>query len=273
MTTGVCTFMDTLGKVLSRDGTPIAYERFGSDGPVVILVSGALCTGRTEDEPLARRLAALGCTAVTYDRRGRGHSGDTLPYAVAREVDDIAAVMESVGGRAALHGNSSGAVLAFEAAASGLAVTHVSGYEPPLTLDEIGVAARQEQAGRLRALLADGRRDAAVEHFISGTGAPPELIGQLRRSPLWAEWEALAPTIAYDYAVLGDSLVPVDRISRIDVPLLVVNGSASFDWMGGSAALVARSARAGRHLTLEGQTHMVDPDVLAPVLAGFYARS
>ncbi|SDJ73332.1 alpha/beta fold hydrolase [Streptomyces indicus] len=265
--------MDTLGKVLSADGTPIAYERFGTGGPVVILVAGALCTGITEDRPLAERLASLGCTAVTYDRRGRGNSGDTLPYAVAREVDDLAAVIDSVGGRAALHGNSSGAALAFEAAACGLPVTHVSGYEPPLTLDEIGVAARQEQADRLRALLAEGRRDAAVAHFISGTGAPAEVIEQLRRSPLWDEWEALAPTIAYDYAVLGDSLVPVDRISQIDVPLLVVNGAASFEWMGASADLVARSARAGRHLTLEGQTHMVDPDVLAPVLAGFYAHA
>ncbi|WP_415951618.1 alpha/beta fold hydrolase [Streptomyces sp. KLOTTS4A1] len=273
MTSGVCTVMDTLGKVLSRDGTPIAYERTGAGGPVVILVCGALCTGTTEDGPLARRLAALGCTAVTYDRRGRGHSGDTLPYAVAREVEDLAAVIDSVGGRAALHGNSSGAALAFEAAASGLPVTHVSGYEPPLTLDEIGVGMRREQAERLRELLAEDRRAGAVEQFISGTGAPPEVIEGLRRSPLWHEWEALAPTIAYDYEVLGDSLVPVDRISRIDVPLLVVNGASSFAWMAESAELVARSARAGRHLTLEGQTHMVDPDVLAPVLAGFYANA
>ncbi|MFP3987742.1 alpha/beta hydrolase [Streptomyces sp. E11-3] len=260
-----------MGRAISRDGTPIVYGSTGA-GPAVILVSGALCTGAAEEDPLAAQLAAQGLTAISYDRRGRGGSGDTLPYAVAREVEDIAALIERVGGNVALHGTSSGGALAMEAAASGLPITKVSAYEPPLTPDEEGVPARRQQAARLRELLAADRRGDAVEYFVSGTGAPPGVIAELRKSPMWAGWEALAPTIAYDFEVLGDSLVPVDRLAAVSVPLLVINGTESFDWMAEAAREIARAAPDGQHLMLEGQTHMADPEVLAPVLAEFHVK-
>ncbi|RFU88210.1 alpha/beta hydrolase [Streptomyces triticagri] len=259
--------MEDISFVHSPDGTPIAHRRTG-DGPPVVIVSGALCTA-SDESPLADELAAQGFTAVAYDRRGRGASGDTGPYAVAREVEDLAAVIEAAGGSAFVYGTSSGAALAFEAAAAGLPVTGVAGYEPPMTTDDDGTPGRLAHSARLQELIASGRHDVAVAHFVSGTGAPAEVIEELRGTEAWAGWVALAPSIGYDYAVLGDSLVPVDRMARITVPLLVMNGTKSFDFMVPAAELIARTAPRGRHRLLEGQTHEVDPAVLAPVLCEF----
>ncbi len=156
-------------KTVSRDGTAIAYERIGAGSPVV-LVGGAMTTGDGL-LPLAAQLAHR-FGAVPYDRRGRGASGDTAPFAVAREVEDIAALIDAVGGSAALYGHSSGAALAVHAAASGLPVTEVALYEPPFALDGSGAKERAEYTERLKELLAEGRRGDAVELFMALTGAP-----------------------------------------------------------------------------------------------------
>jgi pimeloyl-ACP methyl ester carboxylesterase len=252
----------------SPDGTAIAYERTGA-GPAVVLVSGALSAGSSM-EPLAARLSG-GLGAVPYDRRGRGASGDTAPYAVAREVEDIAALIDAVGGSAALYGMSSGAALALEAAASGLAVTRVAVYEPPFALDEGGGKERAEYTRQLSGLLADGRNGDAVELFMSLTGMPPELIAGARRSPWWPDMEAVAPTLAYDDAAMGDGLVPRGRLASITVPVLVVAGGASPAWMREAARTVAEAVPDGTYRTLDGQTHAVDPDALGPLLTDFFS--
>ncbi|WP_405844363.1 alpha/beta fold hydrolase [Streptomyces sp. NBC_01518] len=255
-------------KTVSRDGTAIAYERIGA-GPPVVLVGGAMTTGDGL-LPLAAQLAHR-FGAVPYDRRGRGASGDTAPFAVAREVEDLAALIDAVGGSAALYGHSSGAALALHAAASGLPVTQVALYEPPFALDTTGAKERAEYTGRLTELLAEGRHGDAVALFMALTGAPPEMIDGARHSPMWPGMEAIAPTLAYDDAAMGDGLVPVERLASLSVPVLTIAGGASAEWMREAARAVADAAPDGTYRTLEGQTHMVDPAVLAPLLTEFFA--
>ncbi|MET8245950.1 alpha/beta fold hydrolase [Streptomyces sp. NPDC005202] len=254
-------------KTISRDGTSIAYHRTGQ-GPVVVLVSGAMSTGATV-APLAAALSDR-FSAVVYDRRGRGESGDTAPYAVQREVEDLAAVIEAVGGEAALYGTSSGGALALHAAASGLPVRQVAVYEPPFALYEGGAEERAQYTGNLTKALAEDRRGDAVELFLRLTGLAPEMIANARQSPMWAGMEAIAPTLAYDNAVMGDGLVPRDRLATITVPVLALAGGASPDWMREAAQQIVQSVPQGTHRTLEGQTHAVEPQVLAPVLAEFF---
>ncbi|MFJ4204613.1 alpha/beta fold hydrolase [Streptomyces sviceus] len=256
-------------KTLSRDGTPIAYERTGQ-GPAVILVSGAMSTGGTVAPlslPLSERFDVL-----VYDRRGRGASGDTAPYAVAREVDDLAALIETAGGEASLCGISSGGALVLEAAASGLPVRRVAVYETPFAdfLDG-GAEGNAEYTRRLDAALAEGRRGDAVELFLRLTGMGEEMIQGARQSPMWPGMEAVAPTLAYDNAVMAGGLVPRDRLASITVPVLAVAGGASPEWMREGTRAVADAAPKGSYRVLEGQTHMVDPTALAPVLTEFFA--
>ncbi|WP_020121077.1 alpha/beta fold hydrolase [Streptomyces canus] len=256
-------------KTLSRDGTPIAYERTGQ-GPAVILVSGAMSTGGTVAPlavPLAERFDVL-----VYDRRGRGASGDTAPYAVAREVDDLAALIETAGGEASLCGISSGGALVLEAAASGLPVRRVAVYETPFAdfLDG-GAEGNAEYTRSLDAALAEGRRGDAVELFLRLTGMGEEMIQGARQSPMWPGMEAVAPTLAYDNAVMAGGLVPRDRLAAITVPVLAVAGGASPEWMREGTRAVAEAAPKGSYRVLEGQTHMVDPTALGPVLTEFFA--
>ncbi|MFF8991719.1 alpha/beta fold hydrolase [Streptomyces sp. NPDC014983] len=256
-------------KTTSRDGTPLVYSVTGR-GPVVILVSGAMSTGGTL-APLAERLADH-CTAVVYDRRGRGRSGDTAPYAVEREVEDLAALLDAVGGDAALFGVSSGGALALEASASGLPFTRTAVYEVPYA-DHLPGGAEREAAYKrdLGRALGAGRRGDAVELFLRLTGLGEEMIQRARQSPMWPGMEAVAPSLAYDDAVMGDGLLPRARLASVAVPLLVVAGGASPEWMRQAGRDIADAAPRGEYRVLEGQTHMVEPEVLGPVLAGFFA--
>ncbi|MFF9126064.1 alpha/beta fold hydrolase [Streptomyces sp. NPDC014889] len=255
-------------KTVSRDGTSLAYHRTGQ-GPVVVLVSGAMSAGATL-APLAAVLSGR-CDTVVYDRRGRGGSGDTAPYAVEREVEDLAALIDAVGGEAALYGVSSGGALALRAAASGLAVRQVAVYEPPFAVYEGGARERAEYTSKLTAALAEGRRGDAVELFLLLTGLAPQMIASARQSPMWAGMEAIAPTLAHDDAVMGDGLVPRGLLASVTVPVLSVAGGASPSWLREAARAVAEATPRGTYRTLEGQTHAVEPEALAPVLAEFFA--
>ncbi|MFC9282596.1 alpha/beta fold hydrolase [Streptomyces collinus] len=256
-------------KTTSRDGTSLAYKVTGQ-GPTVILASGAMSTGGTL-APLALRLADH-CTAVVYDRRGRGASGDTTPYAVEREVEDLAALMEAVGGEAALFGVSSGGALVLEAAASGLPVRQVAVYEAPFAdLLEGGAEREAVYKENLGKALAEGRRGDAVELFLRLTGLGEEMIRGARQSPMWSGLEAAAPSLAYDDAVMGDGLLPRERLTAVSVPVLSVVGGASPEWMREAGRAVAEAVPRGTYRVLDGQTHMVEPDVLGPALAEFFA--
>ncbi|MDF3145302.1 MULTISPECIES: alpha/beta hydrolase [unclassified Streptomyces] len=254
-------------KTFSADGTSLVYEISGA-GPAVILVSGAMSTGGTV-APLAVPLAER-FRVVVYDRRGRGESGDTPPYAVEREVEDLAALIEAVGGEAALCGISSGGALVLEAAASGLPVRQVAVYEVPFAVDEGGAKERAAYTERLTQALAEGRRGDAVELFLRLTGMAEQMIQGARQSPMWAGMEAIAPSLAYDDAVMGDGLVPRARLASITVPVLAVAGGASPSWMREATRAVAQTVPEGAYRSLEGQTHMVEPNVLGPVLAEFF---
>ncbi|MFF7855877.1 alpha/beta fold hydrolase [Streptomyces sp. NPDC007904] len=256
-------------KILSRDGTPLAYESAGR-GATVVLVSGAMSTGATV-APLAAPLSER-FRVVVYDRRGRGASGQTAPYAVEREVEDLAALIEEAGGDASLYGVSSGGALALRAAASGLPVRHVAVYETPYAMSEEELGERARYTERLTAALAEGRRGDAVELFLRLTGLDEAVIDGARHSPMWTGMETLAPSLAHDDAVMGDGRVPHELLSSIRVPVLSIAGDLSPAWMREAARAIADAVPRGTHRTLEGQTHMVEPDVLAPVLAEFFAR-
>ncbi|GHE11263.1 alpha/beta fold hydrolase [Streptomyces alanosinicus] len=256
-------------KTTSRDGTALAYGVSGR-GPAVILVSGAMSTGGTL-APLAQRLADR-CTAVVYDRRGRGASGDTAPYAVEREIEDLAALNDAVGGDAVLFGVSSGGALVLRAAASGLPVPRAAVYEVPYA-DTLQGGAEREAAYKaaLTEALAAGRRGDAVELFLRLTGLGEEIIRGARQSPMWAGMEAVAPSLAYDDTVMGDGLLPRERLAAIPVPVLSVAGGASPQWMREASRAVAQTVPQGTYRVLERQTHRVEPEVLGPVLAEFVA--
>ncbi|MEH0546994.1 alpha/beta hydrolase [Streptomyces sp. B21-105] len=255
-------------KTISRDGTELAYSRAGQ-GPALILVSGAMSTGGTV-APLAGLLADR-FTVLWYDRRGRGESGDTAPYAVEREVEDLGALVEAAGGEAALYGVSSGGALVLEAAAAGLPVRRVAVYETPFAVDEEGTRERAAYTAALTEALAQGRRGDAVELFLRLTGLAEEMIQGARRSPMWAGMEAVAPTLAYDDAVMGGGPAPRERLASVGVPVLAVAGEASPPWLREAVRTVAEAVPRGTYRTLEGQSHMVDPNVLAPVLAEFFS--
>ena len=262
-------------KVLSKDGTPIAFDRWGQ-GPALILVSGAL--SHRAITPVAAQLAALlpRFTVFHYDRRGRGDSGDTPPYAVEREVEDLAAVIEAAGGSACVYGMSSGAVLALEAANRGLAITRLALYEPPFVVDDSRPPLTEEYAQQLAGLIAAGRRGDTVEYFLTtAVGLPAAEVGPLRQAPVWPAFEAIAHTLAYDNAILGDTMagrpLPTGRWTAVTMPTLVIDGGASPVSMHRAAQALADILPNARRRTLEGQTHAVAPEALAPVLAAFFA--
>ena len=254
-------------KGISKDGTTIAYDQSGQ-GLAVILVCGG-STDRSANAPLAALLAQH-FAVFNYDRRGRGDSGDTTPYAVAREVEDIDAVITAAGGSACLYGTSSGAALALEAAASGLAITKLALWEPPFILDESG-RPPADQVERYDKFIAAGRRGDAVEYFMAKVvGLPAEFVAFARTQPWWPGQEALAHTLAYDATVMGDYSLPVERAASVTAPTLVIAGGADFPWMRDTAQALADALPDGQTRTLEGQGHNVDPAVLAPVLVEFF---
>src|SRR5437867_3728231 len=205
--------------VISKDGTKIAYDKEG-EGPAVILVAGALSVRFPE----LSKLLAPRFTVFNYDRRGRGDSGDTEPYAVEREVEDLDALIAEAGGSASVFGTSSGAILALEAAAHGLAITKLALWEPPFSVDADGPRRHKEYMTRLTELLAADRRGDAVELFMKLVGIPPEFIAQAHHAPWWSATEDLAHTLAYDATVMGDSTVPTERVASVMVPTLVMDG-------------------------------------------------
>jgi pimeloyl-ACP methyl ester carboxylesterase len=260
-------------RISSRDGTPIAFDRLG-DGPPVILVPG-LFQHRAADPGTAELAALLAprFTVFHYDRRGRGDSGDTPPYAVEREIEDVGALIEAAGGSSALYGMSSGGALALEAAARGLAVTKLAVYEPPFTDDEGKIGPEEELAAGVAAHVEAGRPGDAVALFMTSAGMPAEAVEEMRQAPFWAGLESVAHTMPYDLALMGDTTLLSERAPLVTVPTLVLDGGDSPPWGRKSADAVAAAVPGAERRTLEGQTHEVAPEVLAPVLAEFFARN
>ena len=260
----------TLEYVTSKDGTSIAYDRLG-DGPPVVLVSGG-SVDRSSNAGLAEQLAP-GFTVFNHDRRGRGPSGDTQPYAIQREIEDIDAVIDAAGGEAGLYGSSSGAALALLAAAAGSSVSKLALWEPPWIVDDSRPRPDPNTAKIYRDLVAQDRRGDAVEYFMANVvGMPPEFVANARTQPWWQWTESLAHTLAYDAEIMGDYSLPVDSIKAVSVPTLVLVGAASFDFFGPTAQAIVAALPNGEVKALEGQEHNVDPAVLGPALAEFFGR-
>jgi pimeloyl-ACP methyl ester carboxylesterase len=260
-----------MNQVISKDGTVIAFDRSG-EGPALILVGGAF-QYRAID-PRTTHLAALLAQQFTvfhYDRRGRGESSDTQPYAVEREVEDLDALLKEAGGSAYVFGMSSGGVLTLEAAKRGLAITKLALYEPPFNSgDDAAHQAAKHYTRQLTALLSEGRRGDAVALAMTTFGAPAEAVTGMRQTPVWPLFESVAPTLAYDAAIMGDGSVPAERLASITVHTLVVAGGASPEFMDTAAQAVAHAMPNAKHSTLEGQTHDVAPQALAPMLVEFF---
>jgi pimeloyl-ACP methyl ester carboxylesterase len=255
--------------VTSADGTLIAYEQQGS-GPALIVVDGAMSTRGSK--AALRALLAPQLTVFGYDRRGRGDSGDTLPYAVDREIDDIQALIEVAGGTAALYGHSSGAALALDAALQlGDSVSKVAMYEAPYNDDPAARQAWRRYLEQLNEALAAGRHGDAVALFMAYVGTPAEQIDGMRQQDFWPAMAALGPTLAYDHtAILGeDGTVPAGRAARLSVPALVMYGTASFPFMAETARTLRQAMPHGELRALEGQDHNVSPAALAPLLLEF----
>jgi hypothetical protein len=210
--------------VTSKDGTSIAYDQSGN-GPALILVDGALCSRSFGPMGALSAQLAPHFTVFKYDRRGRGESSDTQPYALEREVEDIAALIQAAGGSAFVYGTSSGAALALNAAAGGLNITRLALYEPPY--NDATVAQWQDYKNGLTENLSAGRPGDAVVRFMNYVGTPAEAIAGMQQSPVWPVFEVVGPTLAYDAAALGDGSVPAQLAATVKIPTLVMAGSAT----------------------------------------------
>ena len=269
----------TVRKVLSKDGTAIAFDQSGK-GPVLVLVASALAS-RSAAAKLAA-LLATNFTVINYDRRGRGESGDTPPYAVEREVEDIEALINEAGGSAFLFGSSSGAVLALEAASRLPGkVKKLAVYEPPFVVDGSRPRVPADFAKQVTELASSGRRGDAVEYFMTkGVGVPPDFVAQMRKMPMWADLEKLAHTIGYDARVMGDTQagkpLPAGRWKSATSLTLVMEGGDTEPWLHTAAGALANILPNAQRLTLKGQNHGVvsmAPEALAPVLVEFFTAT
>lgn len=265
-----------MSQVTSKDGVTIGYDVTGS-GPAVILVAGAT-QYRAVDQTVTPALVALLAqhfTVINYDRRGRGESSDKWPYAVAREVEDIAALLDIVGGEAFVFGMSSGAVLALEAAAAmprkikGLAL-----YEPPIDPGRSSNAYRYEHM-QMAVRAAEGRGAEMMSDFLLGVGMNEKQLEGFKQSPAWPAFASVGLTIEHDYRILADaraSDTPPERWQNAIMPVLILDGDKSFPFMAAGADWVASGLHNAERITLADQSHEYDPILLAPVLTVFFQR-
>jgi pimeloyl-ACP methyl ester carboxylesterase len=259
-----------MSKVFSKDGTAIAFDKSGNGKPI-ILVDGALCSRSFGPIPKLARLLAPHFTVLNYDRRGRGESGNALPYAVEREVEDLEALIGAAGGSAAVFGISSGAALALTAAASGLNIKKLALYEPPFVAGQSDHRPPADSAAQLERLVAKDRRGDAVKFFmVDMVGIPAIFAYIMRLLPIWPKLKAVAHTLPYDAAVLGDFSLPRNRAASVAVPTIVIGGEKSPIELRSAVSAVAEAIPGAKQQTLKGQTHNVSVKVLAPILVEFF---
>jgi pimeloyl-ACP methyl ester carboxylesterase len=261
-----------MATVTSADGTTIAYETTGS-GPALIIVDGAMCY---RDNGPARDLAAALADTYTvfiYDRRGRGESGNTLPWSADREIEDLAALLEAAGGEAYLVGASSGAVLAADAANRLDGVRKLALYEPPFIVDGTHPARPDTYTAETEALIAAGDDGGAVKKFLRHVGVPGIVVQIMALTPVFKKLKGVAPTLPYDLRILGDTGrgVPLDaeRWSRVRVPAIVMDGGKSPQYMRNAARALSEALPKAEYRTLPGQTHIVKAAVVAPAVKEF----
>lgn len=261
-------------KVVSKDGTAIAYDRVG-DGPAVVLVDGALCCRAQGPMPDVAKELASQYTVYTYDRRGRGESGDAEGYEVEREIEDLAAVIEAAGGTAYVYGSSSGAALALRAAAAGLPIGKLVAFEAPFVVDDSRKPIPRTWAADMRSRSDAGRPGDAIKYFMTkGVGLPAIMVTMMRLMPGWKGMKAVAHTLPYDAAVLGENSFgqPLDasQWAGVTIPVLVAAGGKSPESMRTAVQATADAVPGAAYREIPGQMHIIKATAIAPVLTEFY---
>lgn len=263
-----------MGTTHSADGTTIAFDSWG-DGQPLIMVDGA--TGHRAMSQLPQQVCELlgpGFQVYAYDRRGRGESGDTAPYAPQREVEDLEAVIDISGARALVCGFSSGAVLALDAAVAGLPIAKLALFEPPFVVDNSRAPLPADYVERLDAAVASGRPGDAAEIFLTAAiGLPAEAVGGMRQSPFWPGLEAVEHTIAYDGRIMGSTMsgapLPAERWASLTLPTLIMYGTGTEPWLKTAAHALADLLPTASLSAVDGAQHSVAADALAPALREF----
>ncbi|MEO6504192.1 MAG: alpha/beta hydrolase [Jatrophihabitantaceae bacterium] len=255
-------------KVTSKDGTVLAYDRVG-EGPSLILAAGAL-NDRENTAELADLLAPY-VTVFNYDRRGRGDSGDTSPYSVQKEIEDLEAIIGVAGGSAMLFAHCTAGMLALEAVAQGLPITRLALYEPPYILGDSQLRLTEEFKELLTGHLEKGEPGEAVAHFLIRTvGFPPEAVPKFRSMPIWPKLEKLAVTLPYDVTLAADNWMPPQtRLDLITLPSLLIYGTGSPAWQIDSVKRLAQGLPNSETRILEGHNHDLEAKAVAPVLKEF----
>ncbi len=245
--------------VTSKDGTQIGYDKLGS-GPPLVIVPGALAI-RTF--VFARKMAenlAKSFTVYSYDRRGRGDSGDNPTYTVQKEIDDLAAVCAAAGGKPFVVGFSSGAALALHAAAGGVPMQQLYAYEPPFVAAAPGGKPDTEFKPKLEAFRANDQRSEAVAYFMRTVGVPAIGVAFMKLLPMWKTMKSVAHTLPYDAAIMDRFVVPTAVLAKVKVPTLVANGGKTAPNLKAAAEAVAKAVPKAQHRVVPGQTHAVKPE-------------
>jgi pimeloyl-ACP methyl ester carboxylesterase len=267
--------MQSLGETrfaISRDGTRIAFTKVGS-GPSVVLVDGAFCYRELGPSPELAPLLAQHFTVFLYDRRGRGESGDTAPYAIEREIDDLRAVVDEAGGTADVFGVSSGAALALQAAANGVNVKKLVLYEPPFTTNGDRPKPQEDPKAHIQQLVSAGDRPGAMKYFLADiVGVPRAIVFAMpwfMRSN-WKKMEKVAQTLPYDLTITADRSVLKERSASISVPTLVLGGEKSPAVLRDAVSAVAKALPNARSQFLAGQNHNLSAPIVAPLVVDFF---
>jgi pimeloyl-ACP methyl ester carboxylesterase len=257
--------------VTSKDGTMIAYDKIGQ-GPVVILVLGAL-NSRKSGAKLAKLLAS-NFTVISYDRRGLGDSTDTAPYTPLREVEDLAALIDEIGGPVYLYGHSSGSAIVLHAANKlSKQIKKLALYVAPYSVDKDSIKASKAYDKQLKKVLASGDKGEAVALFIRFVGVSEKQVQALKRLPMWKGLASMAPTLAYESGVLGEGhYLPTALLAGITTPSLVMHGGKGSPQMRDAAEAISKTIPKAKLRTLAEQTHGVSPNALAPVLVEFFSE-
>jgi pimeloyl-ACP methyl ester carboxylesterase len=264
-----------MNKVRSRDGTPIVFDQAGR-GPSLILVDGALCYRAAGPSGRLAPFLTRHFTVFTYDRRGRGESGDTAPYAIEREVEDIAALVQAAGGSAYVYGISSGAVLALEAANRVPGILKLVLYEAPFIVDDTHPPMPDAYLPELQALVTSNRPSDAVKFFLKWVGVPRFFVALMPLMSVWSKLKAIAHTLVYDITLVKDHQrgrpLPLDRWSRVTIPTLVADGGKSPTWMRNGMRALAGVLPNAKYQTVAGESHMLRAKAIAPILIEFFSK-
>jgi len=259
-------------EAISKDGTRIAYEKSGN-GPLLILVDGALCSRAFGPMPKLAQLLTGNFTVITYDRRGRNESTDTQPYAVEREIEDMEALINANGGSALVAGFSSGAALSLAAAAQGLNITKLALYEPPFIVNNEGHQAPADSQQQLQSMIAENKRSDAVKFFMKDMiGLPALIVFIMKITPVWSKLKKVAHTLPYDAAIMGDCWLPEKEAGSVRIKTLVAGGGKSPASMQQAMKKLSEVMVHSELKMLKGQTHNVQGKAIAPVLIEFFER-